>query len=405
VVTITDVSWSPEELTGSLEIGERAHPFYFRSSAEISQDADALLPVSLVPAMKTGAPLRLPGEISPRLLKNCSLVQDLFHDWEEDLHRTRVNAETRSDESATPGSGVACFFSGGVDSFFSVLRHLDEVTHLIFVVGFDIAAEGRSPLRDAALRMAREVAQALGKTLVEVETNVRTFTDRYVDWLLYHGPVLASVALLHQRTFRKVFIPATHTYAHPYPMGTHPLLDPLWSTEFTEFVHDGGEATRPEKVGFIAGSELAMDWLRVCAWSPKGEYNCGRCEKCLRTMINLRLNGALGKCRTLPGQLDLRQVEAMVVGDDPSEKAHVEENLRAIRRLGGDPALERSLQKALRGRFRRRALEASKRRMPAPLRRVIWGTKQAGMSRPQRGPFQRGGSSIVRPGDDEGESP
>lgn len=382
MVTVRDLSWAPKEVAGSLRVGDRAHPFYFRSSHEMGRGADAFLPVGLLPAMKVGIPLRLPGEVSPRLLGSCSLIQDLLHVWEEDFHRTRVEAEPRSEPGA-PGSGVACFFSGGVDSFYSVLRHLDEVTHLVLVHGFDIAVE-RSPLRDAASRMASEVAQALGKTLVEVETNVRTFTDRYANWLLFHGPVLATVALFHQRSFRKVIIPATHTYAHLYPMGTHPLLDPLWSTEVTEFVHDGAESNRVEKVGFIATSNVAMKWLRVCAWNPNSEYNCGRCEKCLRTMINLRLNDALDRCRTLPSELDRRRVSTMLVGDHPSEKAHVQENLSAIRRQGGDPGLERALERALPGRRRRKALEAVKRRMPAPLTRVIWGTERSGMGHPRR---------------------
>ena len=34
------------------------------------------------------------------------------------------------------------------------------------------------------------------------------------------------------------------------------------------------------------------------------EYNCGRCAKCLPTMIDLMLAGALHRCRTLPHDID-----------------------------------------------------------------------------------------------------
>ena len=38
------------------------------------------------------------------------------------------------------------------------------------------------------------------------------------------------------------------TYAHLGPLGSHPLLDPLWSSEDVELVHDGCEATRLDKL-------------------------------------------------------------------------------------------------------------------------------------------------------------
>ena len=62
--------------------------------------------------------------------------------------------------------------------------------------------------------------------------------------------------------------------------GSHPLLDPLWSTETLAFVHDGCEANRMEKVRRIAESPLLLEGLRVCV-DDRGPdvYNCGSCWK------------------------------------------------------------------------------------------------------------------------------
>jgi hypothetical protein len=125
----------------------------------------------------------------------------------------------------------------------------------------------------------------------------------------------------------------------------------LWSTELTEIEHDGCEATRIDKAAYISQHELAMQWLRVCPGrhapkvvKPDGAYNCGRCEKCLRTMITLRITGALERCKTLPSDLDLEQVANMHI---PRNQFFGWQNLRALDRLGTEPELARALEKSI----------------------------------------------------------
>jgi hypothetical protein len=72
-----------------------------------------------------------------------------------------------------------------------------------------------------------------------------------VGWKLYHGAALAAVALLFQDRLGKILIPPTYSYADLLPWGSHPLLDPLWSTEQTTIEHEGCEATRVEKAAYI----------------------------------------------------------------------------------------------------------------------------------------------------------
>jgi hypothetical protein len=140
--------------------------------------------------MVAGSPLKVPGgEVSPRLLSAEPNLQNIFRLWGDEywgekyqgLGLVRVDAEPRSSVPAAKASGIACFFSGAVDSFYTLLKHREEITHLISVHGVDIALEDHS-LRAQASRMAREVAKELGKTLVEVETNLRLFSDALVGW-------------------------------------------------------------------------------------------------------------------------------------------------------------------------------------------------------------------------------
>jgi lipid II:glycine glycyltransferase (peptidoglycan interpeptide bridge formation enzyme) len=280
---------------------------YFETSENIAREVDFLLPLTLLPAMITDSRLKLPGRVSSQLLSTLPKVQDMFHlwgtrNWGAKFQHVPVDVDAQS-KNAKPASGTACFFSGGVDSFYTLLKNTDKVTHLIFVHGFDITLANRA-LRAQASRAAREVAKELGKSLIEVETNLRSFSDSLVNWDHYHGSALASVGLLFQHLFREVLIPASATYAELYALGSHPLLDPLWSTDLTRFEHDGCEASRVDKSAYISNSETAMRWLRVCWANPRIAYNCGRCEKCRWTMWNLHAAGALGRCRTLPKTLD-----------------------------------------------------------------------------------------------------
>jgi len=78
------------------------------------------------------------------------------------------------------------------------------------------------------------------------------------------------------------------------------LLDPLWSSDAVEIVHDGPN-TRIEKLRLLVQYPEIMARLRVC-WENIGKYNCGLCEKCIRTMLALRALG-IDRCAVFPDTL------------------------------------------------------------------------------------------------------
>lgn len=340
---------------GDRALGDRSLRVSFAATGEdFGAEMDPLLPLTLLPAMVTGSSLRLPGKVSPKLVSSLPKIQDLLclwgeEHWDAKFRRVPVEVKVQGELAEQQrASGVACFFSGGVDSFYTLLKHLGEVTHIIFVHGFDITLKNQS-LRARASHAAREVARELGKTLIEVETNLRSFSDPLINWDRYHGAALASVGLLFQHLFGRVLIPSSFTYADLFPWGTHPLLDPLWSTELTQFEHDGCEATRIDKVTYISDNETAMKWLRVCWVNPSDAYNCGRCAKCRLTMVNLLVAGALERCKTLPDTLKAGPtgVVARMNPQDPAATAFARQNIQALGRLGGAPELARALAQAM----------------------------------------------------------
>ena len=327
--------------------------------------SDAVFAACLLPAMASGGTLRIASPVSPQLLSSANKIQEIFHTWAPDkLHPITVEAEPRAHTAREAGGQVACFFSAGVDSFDATLKHHDEVDVLIFVHGFDVGLSD-TIRRERVAKGVRNAAAELEKPLVEVETNLRAFSNQHVHWELFHGAALGSVALLLQKTFRRIYVPSTLSYRQLIPWGSHPLVDPLWSTESIELVHDGAEASRFQKMERIASSDAALRWLRVCWRSPDDGYNCGRCTKCMRTMAELEGLGVLSRSKTFPPKVNRRHLRGTHVPRAPMDRALWNDTIAGLGELGADAGLRRAMKRAagphpvralrrLGGRLRRR---------------------------------------------------
>lgn len=278
----------------------------FHGATPLDSGPEAALVAGLLPAMRRGEDLHLDAPVSPRLLEGVAKVQEVFTTWDRTIHldelwyrRIEVTAPGTRPAAAEVGRGTACFFTGGVDSFHTVIRNRHRLDALIFVHGFDVDLGDRR-LREVVSARLRSAADELGLPLVEVEANLQEFgLASGVSWGEYHGAALATVALLLSPRFERVLVPATHTYGHLEGLGSHPLLDPLWSTEAVEIVHDGADADRIQKLALLADEPVARAHLRVCWSNPGGAYNCGTCEKCVRTSVAARIAGVEDRFPTL----------------------------------------------------------------------------------------------------------
>jgi len=279
--------------------------------APLAVTPEAYVAATLLPAMKAGADLILDEPLDPIFAENVSTIQDIFTTWYPELHRVQIRADLASTESRGSDSGkTAAFFTGGVDSFYTLLKHEDEIDTLIYVHGFDVAIEDK-PLRQQVSEMLHQVGNFFNKEVLEIETNMRDFSNLQAHWGQYHGAALATIALCLQDRIDHIHIPSSLSYNNLKPWGSSPLLDPLWSTEALTITHDGCEADRLAKCGVVAKSRTALSHLRVCWENRNNAYNCGRCEKCLRTMVQLLAAGGLERCTTFEQPLDparLREV-------------------------------------------------------------------------------------------------
>jgi hypothetical protein len=317
--------------------------------AEADVSGDFLLPLTLLPAMATGGELVIPRVESPRLLRQSKEIQFIFSRW---FPRCFSPVLVRFSGDSTPlcadaaSRGTAAFFSGGVDSFYTALELRPELDALIYVTGFDHGI-GRAAEPDGTeiQRSLTAAADALGMPLVSIRTSLRRFSDPLVLWGdHYVGSALGAVALAVSPWFSLVYVPATHTYDDLFPYGTHPLIDPLWTSDSVEIRMHGCDVPRPAKIARVARSQAALDTLRVCWENTGGTYNCGRCRKCMLTAVALRSAGALQRCSTLPQTIDLQELATIRASDD-SGRAFVRMARDAVRG-SGDPD-EREIDRIL----------------------------------------------------------
>lgn len=377
-------------------------------SYAVSRAADPFVAAALLPAMRYGQKLEVDPHLSlsPQLLQNLMRLQEIHNFWNPALKIIPISATTSP--SAPLNHGAMSFFSAGVDSTYTFLKRISELTHVVFIQGFDFfinvqrserflagdladlsqlafkltvprdgvsaflkdslskstleslsryqstglvpsdleaglaeefdrilagppvwtgsrfAGLGLRPetqdlvrkaqpadryhlnrllIEDAyPLEIARrdqgtyqtaidrntEFIRGFGRTLIPVSTNHFSFGYRYnLSRNLTQGSCLGSIALL--LGFPRSYVPASNPYSRLHPLGSHILLDPLYSNDQVTVIHDGAEAIRSAKYVKIAEHETALTNLHVCL--DRMDSNCGKCRKCLRTMIATDIYG------------------------------------------------------------------------------------------------------------------
>ncbi|MGH2817792.1 MAG: hypothetical protein ACRDJS_04955 [Actinomycetota bacterium] len=345
---IVDVqSQDPSGLKSTITEDARTHSIYVRSDgvANARMPGDAWLCAALLPAMRLRAALELNSVVSETVMSGCQDIQRTLSQWEWDLDVIPIKAESITSGNSGRAGGVGCFFSGGVDSSWSAIRRPD-ITHLITVLGFDISLDSKW-LAERVIHQHQKAAGELGKELIVVETNLREWSNGHVGWEQYHGGALACIAHALSGTVGRVYVPSSHYMDYRIKWGSHPFIDPLWSSEALQIVHDGATYTRVEKIIALARDQRALGWLRVCFENPGDAYNCGRCGKCTRAMIVLHALGVLGECPTLPNELDTERVAGLrLTHADTLDVSKL--ILSFLEETGSDPEVKRALRTAVR---------------------------------------------------------
>jgi len=358
-ITYGVAGWSPERWW--FEVADEYAPFLSRSG---NPWLGCLLPL----AAKIGEPLHIARPVDRRLFQGAHEilrvwaswypeihpVPIVWASWYPEIHPVPIEAAALEDAPAGNGGRTGAFFSGGVDSFFTVLHHADTerdegrrpIDDLIWVRGLDIPL-ARREAGDRMYADLREAARELDKELVEIRTNARETRLETADWAcLTHGCVTIASGLALEARYARLLVSSSRPYRRLREYGSHPLTDALLSTGRTQVVHYGCGYTRVEKTARVGRSAASLARLHVC-WKGASETNCGRCQKCYKTMAALDLLGVLDHCRTL----DVRRYSVERLGRvyfAEEYRRYAFEEIRALAKRLGRHDVVRAINRAFR---------------------------------------------------------
>ena len=332
-----------------VQIGGSRRDVFFRSlcNTKLQGNFEAYLSCAILPCMKSGGgTLITEGEVSKKFLSGIEVIQDIHCSWDAELKRVAIKGASCAKESRKK-ERVGAFFSGGLDSFYTLLKRQD-ITDLIFIHGTDIELDD-TKLRRTVAEKNHEVALHFGKNLIEIETNIRPFLQSYgLPWgNKAFVAALATVAHVLSFNFHRIYIPSSLSYAQMIPWGSHPLVDPLYSSDSLELIHDGAEATRLDKVGLVSKNEKALDCLRVCWSNVNSSYNCCKCEKCVQTMISLKIHNVLEQCATFNNEICIKDIYKIKL--ERGQPAHMvaQVNFAGLESTQGNKELKRALRRII----------------------------------------------------------
>ncbi len=312
-----------------------------RFAGDLSCNPNAFLLAAILPAMRHGERrVLVEGTVCPELRNGLATAMMILRSWYGDAHHQPPLIEaTQGFAPPVPRSSqrTGSFLSGGVDALATFrtnrldypLDHPASIRDCFFIHGMDVGGyEAMDSNREnsalAAASLSR-FANAANATLIPVATNLRHLDDNDLFFFQeVYGCALSTVAQFFSGRISAATIAASSSVKDLSPMGSHPLLDPNYSSASVEILHDGIRLSRLDKVGIISEWHEALQTLRTCfdPFRPPDSLNCGKCEKCLRTMTGLVVYDKLKGCPSYPvDYLTPEHLQTLIPNTAPALKA------------------------------------------------------------------------------------
>ena len=281
----------------------------YDSSIDLGKIHNSILAIPIVSVLApvswaAGADIKVP-ELDATYLKSLKAVKEVFRNFGYPFSFCGdIIAGTEvTNEFGRKRTGV--LFSGGVDSLASYLKHKNEKPDLISIWGtpdippFEQAFGSRvyTDILDLANRDGVQAFQVKTDMLMNLNRELLS-KDFEVWWYPYVAVGLFLLSLCAPvtavRGIGTIIIASGLTGEFQGRSGTSPLTDNKVSWADVNVIHDSYELSRQEKMRYVCQKENLpyLSHLRVCNETARAcKTNCGNCEKCMRTMVGLLVEG------------------------------------------------------------------------------------------------------------------
>ena len=271
-------------------------PEDYEAHSELLPDPFALVAVPI--ATNANERLYIEGAISSTLYLN---ILELIHiyNWYFPKSSHLIDIECKTEKRLQmPNNKIGSFFSGGIDSLYNISElirlnkksGMDQVTDLWVVRGMDIALDDDKSWKSIYDRLQQLANDRIpGTKIIDITTNAELVMRGIANYNdTGFGVILGGIAKCFSSGISTALIGSYDTYEYCVPHATSPLADPLFSCDLQSIRHFSCRASRIQKIKCIYENspDLLKD-VRVCVKKESVQYNCGECEKCLRTKAEL----------------------------------------------------------------------------------------------------------------------
>jgi hypothetical protein len=204
------------------------------------------------------------------------------------------------------GRRTGVIFSGGVDSLTSYVNHRQEKPDIITILGVPDIPLSEHELLNVVRGDVLALAHQEGLEAFSVETDMITGINRELlrdeFGLRWYSSVIIGLTLnslcapvTASRSIGTLIRAVMYPREYETSASAHRRINESTFWADVKTVYDCGELSRQEKIKYLCLEENRryLYHLHVCNDSSlAGSVNCGRCEKCLRTIAGLLLEGA-----------------------------------------------------------------------------------------------------------------
>lgn len=282
-------------------------------AADLSCNPNAFLTACILPAMRFGEErIAIDTPICPELKLGLEAAMHCLTSWYGSPRKVIPIEAPLQIASPTPLKPRAgCFFSGGIDALTMVLnnrRHIPRQHPSSFqdaMIVYGILKEENQENKTVSYQEVIKAVEPLAKdaelNLIPIFTNARTqildLDPKVRFWQKeFQGAFLSAVAHAFVNRFSSVSIASSFNLDEQEPWGSHPFLDPQYSSSTLRIRHEDVTLSRLEKAQILGKWDTAIQQLGVCNHQNRNRTdnrNCGQCEKCIRTKMELLVAGLL----------------------------------------------------------------------------------------------------------------
>lgn len=263
--------------------------------------SDAFVVGLFLLAFEKGYDIHVLGSISERLYYTLNMYLLPLTAEVRSFKSIKIHCDNIESEPLPTAGGVGTGLSCGVDSFSTIASHLSEdcpddfkITHFTFYnVGSNgmLGGEKARSLFKKRLEVVKACAEEIGKDLITIDSNLSEVLQ--MNFYETHSYRNVSATLVLQKLFGVYYYSSAYALKYfelkPKSCGHYDIFNMnMLSTGSTEFFSTNPYETRVDKTRLISEYKPAAKHLNVCTVSSD---NCGGCEKCVRTLLTLEIQG------------------------------------------------------------------------------------------------------------------